>query len=237
MGEAFLVRRGGSSKLFAIISVSYPAGSVCTCTMGSKVLKAKNTSGKALFNVPALGTWTVSCTDGSNTASKDVSITTEGQNESVKLSYFTYYYNKGDQCTEVTGGWIKTTRNGSGGSLAFNQASMTLYANAYQVRVNAATKNGVDLTNIKTLYFSVKSATTYGTQGYPQILISTRNDPDSANTGDYVARKTLSASSSFSEVSIDVSALTGSFYIVFTGLNGDSGPATIEVQAVWGDDK
>ena len=72
----------GGEKLYAIIAVTYPSGSICTC--GGK--KAKDTSGKALFNVKA-GTYTVSCTDGSRTTSKTVSITTEGQVESVTLSY------------------------------------------------------------------------------------------------------------------------------------------------------
>ena len=74
------------ARLRAVIAVTYPSGSVCTCSDGTKTMKAKDTSGKALFNVPA-GEWTVSCTDGSRTTSKTVSITTEGQVESVTLSY------------------------------------------------------------------------------------------------------------------------------------------------------
>ena len=72
----------GGEKIRSIIAVTYPSGSICTC--GGK--KAKDTSGKALFNVKA-GTYTVSCTDGSRTTSKTVSITTEGQGECVTLSY------------------------------------------------------------------------------------------------------------------------------------------------------
>ena len=74
------------ARLRAVIAVIYPAGSICTCSDGTKTMKAKDTSGKALFNVKA-GTYTVSCTDGSRTTSKTVSITTEGQVESVTLSY------------------------------------------------------------------------------------------------------------------------------------------------------
>ena len=74
------------ARLRAVIAVIYPAGSICTCSNGTKTLNARDTSGKALFNVP-VGWWTVSCTDGSRTTSKTVSITTEGQIESVTLSY------------------------------------------------------------------------------------------------------------------------------------------------------
>ncbi|MGN0982798.1 MAG: hypothetical protein ACI4O0_07905 [Candidatus Limivicinus sp.] len=82
------------SRLRSIISVTYPEGSVCTCSNGTKTLTAKDTSGKALFNVPA-GEWEVSCTDGSETASETVVITTEGQLESIILDYTFYLFKSG----------------------------------------------------------------------------------------------------------------------------------------------
>lgn len=78
---------GGGGKLYAIIAVTYPEGSTCTCSNGTKTLKARDTSGKALFNV-TVGEWTVSCTDGTRTAMVDVSITAYGQGENVKLTYY-----------------------------------------------------------------------------------------------------------------------------------------------------
>ena len=78
---------GGSGKLYAAISVTYPEGSVCTCSDGVKTLTAKNTSGLYLFSIPYAGTWTVTATDGTDTASQTVEITTEGQSVSVELSY------------------------------------------------------------------------------------------------------------------------------------------------------
>lgn len=230
-GEVFIMK-AGSLPIRSIIDVTYPAGSTCTCSNGTRTMKAKDTSGKVLFNV-STGTWTVSCTDGTSTKSTTVSITAEGQNKSVTLSYATYYYNKGDKCTAVTGGWAKT---GTGGSLTFNAASMTLVADSYQNVADASTTNKVDLTNIKTLYFSVKSATTYGTQGYPRVGVATANNPKSSDSTKWTASKTLSASSAFQTVSIDVSSLTGSYYIVVGGFQGDAGPATIEIQDVWGEE-
>lgn len=78
----------GAGRVFSIIAVTYPAGSICTCSNGTKTLKARDTSGKALFNVPSDGTWAVSCTDGTRTAMVDVSITADGQVESVTLMYY-----------------------------------------------------------------------------------------------------------------------------------------------------
>ena len=232
-GEVFVMKAGGSASLFAVIAVTYPSGSICTC--GGKA--AKDTSGYALFNVKP-GTYTVECHTSDNSQSKSTSVTIaesdKGKCKSVTLSYATYYYNKGDKCTDVTGGWSKT---GTGGSLTFNSASMTLVADSYQNLTDASTTNKVSLANIKTLYFSVKSATTYGTQGSPRIGVAATNNPKSSDSSQWSASKTLNASSSFTTVSIDVSSLTGSYYIVVGGFNGDAGPATIEIQSIWGKDE
>ena len=72
---------------YAIISVTYPEGSVCTCSNGSMTLTAKDTSGKALFVIPSAGTWTVKAVSGSDTVSKAVSITAEGQVDTILLAF------------------------------------------------------------------------------------------------------------------------------------------------------
>lgn len=82
-----MVGGGGGGDTYAFIVVTYPAGSTCTCTNGSKTLTAKDTSGTWAFQIPEAGTWTVSCTDGTHTATAPVVISTEGQSESVTLSY------------------------------------------------------------------------------------------------------------------------------------------------------
>ncbi len=86
MGEAFITRRGRGIP-YAVIGVTYPSGSVCTCKSGTLTLTAKDTSGKALFVIPYAGTWTVKAVKGSQSASKAVSITAEGQVETVELSF------------------------------------------------------------------------------------------------------------------------------------------------------
>ena len=86
---------GGSGKLYAVIAVTYPEGSVCTCSNGAKTLKAKDTTGRALFVIPYAGTWTVKAVKGSDSASKTVSITAEGQVETVELAYEFVLYDNG----------------------------------------------------------------------------------------------------------------------------------------------
>lgn len=86
---------GGGADTYAFIVVTYPAGSTCTATDGTTTLTAPDTSGSWVCKVPNAGTWTVSCTDGTNTASAAVSITTEGQSESVALSYALFLISDG----------------------------------------------------------------------------------------------------------------------------------------------
>ena len=73
----------------ATINITYPAGSTCTVTKGSTVFTAPDTSGTWDCVVPSTGTWVVACTDGELTSSQNVSITTDGQAESITLAYFT----------------------------------------------------------------------------------------------------------------------------------------------------
>ena len=87
MGDVAIHNRRGGAKLFAAIGVTYPAGSTLTCTNGTSTLKAKTTTGQWVFAIPKAGTWTVTVTDGTNSKSQSVSITKEGQFESVELSY------------------------------------------------------------------------------------------------------------------------------------------------------
>ena len=89
----------------ATINVTYPAGSTCTATDGSTTLNAPDTTGMWVCIVPNAGTWTVSCTNGTENASTTVSITADGQSATVKLAYDLVLYDSGDQYTDITGGW------------------------------------------------------------------------------------------------------------------------------------
>lgn len=149
MGEAFITRRGGGIP-YAIIGVTYPSGSTCTCTNGTRTLTAKDTSGKALFVIPAAGTWTVKAVSGSKTASKAVSITAEGQVETVKLAYALILFDGTDN-TDVTGGLklqvgnydsaVVSSAPISGGKITFNK---TGYVGVYPAKK-------ADITNYSTL--------------------------------------------------------------------------------------
>lgn len=82
---------GGSVEdAYAIIRVTYPVGSDCTCTKdetGGMVLEAADKTGIAMFAVPESGRWGVACTNGTSTASEFVNATTRLGIYEVTLSY------------------------------------------------------------------------------------------------------------------------------------------------------
>ena len=102
---AIIKMGGGKAKHFAAISVTYPAGATVTCSNGTKTFTASDTTGKWMFSVPSAGTWTVTVTNGGNTKSQSVEISTEGQHESVAISFVLWLVQDGVDNTEVTGGW------------------------------------------------------------------------------------------------------------------------------------
>lgn len=98
---------GGGSKVVASIVVTYPAGSTLTCTLGSKVLTAKDTSGKWVFGLPSTGNWVVKAVKDSKSKSATVEITAQGQVKNVTLTYQLDIFKSGSGLTSgysVNGG-------------------------------------------------------------------------------------------------------------------------------------
>lgn len=129
---------GGVGNAYAVIAVTYPAGSTCTCTNGTKTIKAKDTSGSYLFLIPSAGTWTVTATDGTDTANKSIDITRRYQSECVELSYILWLYKDGNEYPNLTGGWI------SKGLKCYENNSLvapTLTRNADNLAVTSAGKD------------------------------------------------------------------------------------------------
>ena len=96
----------------ATINITYPANSNCVvANSGGQTVASDNNTGSSTktwtATVNAKGTYTVTATatDGSGkTKSTTVSITTDGQSESVTLTYELVLFDGGDN-TSVTGGW------------------------------------------------------------------------------------------------------------------------------------
>lgn len=211
---------GGSGALFAIIAVTYPEGSVCTCSDGTKTLKAKDTSGNALFNVPSAGTWTVSCTDGSQTVSKSVAITAAGQVELVTLEYLPYLYINGNECEDLTGGWVSEAKGiNSGGPTGLaptvvRGSTLEISLNGPHVGGIVRTNNKIDLTKYSRIKFNGKMVNpTNDSTGWLQMCVW--SNIGAYYTDNIVASYVVRAHQTINDAAIDISSLSGSFYVGF----------------------
>lgn len=198
-----ITNSSGISKIYAIIGVTYPSGSTCTCTNGSKTLTAKNTSGKAIFVIPSAGTWTVTAVSDSESTSKAVSITAEGQVATVTLTYELILFDGGDN-TGVTGGWTYTITKDDYGGPSAREDNLTVGTTLYwlpgrswntegtdQKNRNgyAHTKNKIDVTNYSTITVVSNYAQGHLTVGNASVALKVGT------------------------VSLDISALTGSYEV------------------------
>ena len=191
------------AAVYAVISVTYPSGSTCTCTNGSKTLKAKDTSGKAMFIIPTKGTWTVKAVKGSQSASKAVSITAEGQVATVELAYDYIIFSNETGLNSVysDGGGGASVRVGTDSS----GKKILTFPTGGGYGAMAYIKPSIDLTKYATLKIS-------GYAGANRRFCVWNQTPNSYNTG-IVASATMSAGSSPRSYTIDVSNLSGNCYL------------------------
>lgn len=78
-----------------------------TAAMGGKTKTAKwVTDGRywLIDGIRDFGTWTVTATNGTKTATQDVLVDVITEYE-ITMAYRLYLYNEGDECEDVTGGW------------------------------------------------------------------------------------------------------------------------------------
>lgn len=195
----------------SIISVTYPAGSVCTCSYGGTVLTAPDTSGVWIFNPPSVGAWTLACTDGTDSDSKIVTIISAvGQTEVVALSYRIVLFDGGDN-TAITGGWE------SGSSFSDTiEVDDTIYANisgtssSYTYRALCKTVNMIQMDTCNQLEIVIddvtkKNTTNSWTFGVFETITSSKPD--------YIASITFDTAGTYV---LDVSGLSGGYYVGFS---------------------
>ena len=140
----------------ATINITYPAGSTCTCSDGTTTLSAPDTSGTWACIVPNAGAWTVSSTNGTESDSQIVSITTDGQSKSIELSYnLRYLYKDGDKCDSATGGWVALANSANGQVTFADDAIVFYYSTFADAWMTAGTNAKIDLTGWSTLCFDM----------------------------------------------------------------------------------
>lgn len=221
------------AKLFAAIGVSYPAGSVLTCSNGKKTLKAETNTGQWVFSIPVTGTWTVTATNGTNSKSQSVEISSEGQFETVMLSYALMLFDGGDN-TAVTGGW------GIKGHNVPNISKITVGDELYVTITGTSGAvykvwpiypiNTIDLSGHSTMKVNVKSLSNTNKVFSLAILTDIEINQGFAS-GDPLAQTYITGTGEFS---LDISEITGKCYPCIVGeLNGGGASANMSATKVW----
>lgn len=140
----------------ATINVTYPAGSTCTCSDGTTTLTAPNTSGSWTCIVYNAGTWTVTSTSGTETDSKAVTITTDGQSTSVELSYALFLFKPNAPSDIIAGEWELTANSTVTAEAELTVKSVNNYNGGRNI--SARTKGQIDLTEYSTLQATCKAS-------------------------------------------------------------------------------
>lgn len=187
----------------ATINITYPAGSTCTCSDGTTTLSAPDTSGTWACIVPNAGTWTVTSTSGTETDSKAVTITTDGQSTSVELSYALFLFKPNAPSDIIAGEWEMP-----GNSTVTAKAELTVKSvNNYNGdrTISARTKGQIDLTEYSTLQATCKASG--GSKTKLEVY-----------SGSSVVAS-VAIGTDLTTVTVDISALSGLHSIGFGGVH------------------
>lgn len=184
-------------------------------------------SGHMLSPIRDFGTWTVTATDGTKTATQDVLVDVITEYE-IEMNYKLWLYRDGDECEDVTGGWTNSgyTYNGSANQ-AVTKYSDSMYATTHiGDSLTAGIVNPVDVTNYSTLFAEVMRT---DSSNLFQPWIGIASDK---SLSDKLVTPSVSSANVKETLSIDITSLTGNKYVAFVHSNAnDSGSGY--VYKVW----
>lgn len=206
---------GGSYTVnlaYAVINVTYPAGSTCSMTNSTKTANAPDTTGSWVCALPALGSWTISCTNGDKTSSRTVEITEYGQVVNVTLAYDLYLFDadNGGDITDNTGGWNTETTYRSTVTITATALDLKGVGESYEFQgetywsigtASAITKKSIDVTGFNTMHVTASVS--------------------GANHQVIFGESVFNLTNGITE--IDVSAVTGEYNIKLTAYGNNRG--------------
>lgn len=155
-----------------------------------------------------------------------------------------YFYNKGDQCTDLTGGWLAKgvlTEAGKGKAvtpqITQNADNMTIVFTGAQYAMGLIyTQNQIDLTEFKTITIN-GSANCPVTNGSVSLSVYSSVPSYSGHTkvaGTNIKKGGVILNGVF-ETTLDVSALSGKYYLAIDFYNDPSGTNTVIVEEFYGE--
>ena len=229
MGEAFLCRRGAGAAETAVsacgfVCASVPEGSSCSCILGDKRFSVDNAPGLVAFAVPACGAWTVTISDGTRSKSGTVNILSAGDVRTITLDY------------TVTPPTPETVTNTLLSPQSGLRSDCSVNGNAsFNGSTIRETEGGgfwlspaINLTNYTTL--TVSGMARVVSYGYSRISVGSTTEKvfSLAQTPECFAEWTGLPNAEYT-VSINVAALTGSYYIGSTAVGNNLEITRIEL--------
>lgn len=206
-------------RLFkASLTVSYPSGS-CTVSLGGTSYTHSG-GGSHTFTLRKAGTWTVTATDGSKSDSATVLISQRGQSESLSLAYDLVIFDGADN-TALTGGWANSSYYVNptvtvGSSL---KVSISFSNQYYSCGTVVYSKNKIDLSNLSRLDFSVsalsQNISSEAIDWELGVISAIPTGTDLVNPLNPVKFAASSVITRSGNYSVDVSRLSGSYYVAF----------------------
>ena len=251
MSEALIIGRGGGSGLStlqAVIHVTAEAGSTISFAKGGVTAKvlgpekahisaADSSRAEWYYAVSAsnYGAWTVTATRGTDSASTTVTVSANQQYD-LELGYTLWLYRRGDKMVSVTGGWEASTnapRDGGRNTprVTDNSDSMLVsYVNTGMLE----TVNKVDLSNVSTICLTANFAKNTGWFG-----ISARTEKIAGASGQTSIAAQVNIQSQIvlnteKTYSLDVSSLTGAYYVGLHEWADGSETCRVTISEVYG---
>lgn len=210
--NAYLYQNGAwvqfSGAFSARINVVYPAGSTCTISNGSKKYTAPSTGGYWECDVDSAGTWTVTATNGPQSASQSVSITASGQTAGVTLAYDYKIFNAGG-VADYSGGWTIPEPYGS----KVESDGIKLYTASSWQGCQVFTSAPFDVTKYSKLNINVSAYNSARPEA--SFGVSSGKPNNNMWNGDFTNKKNCAAVQSIKGtgvISLDISSLSGNYY-------------------------
>ena len=231
MGESILIKRKNclAGTAFATIGISYPAGSICTCTCGSIVITAPDTTGLVIFKVPSAGTWNIKSTNGTQTASKNIVIPDDIEyfNTTITLEYsFTLFSSSSPLPSNYTSDGYYTYW-GNGTTYDEDENKITLAESSTQREIVYFTP-AIDCSKYSKITFTGKQTTAGSAMSYIYLGVTNTIPTTGDDVPNYVASTTFNSNYFLSEhsVELDISGINTSCYLVVCGFYLSAGEVT-----------
>lgn len=204
-----LTQGGGTGGETASIFVTgLSEADTVTATKNGKTITAKWNGDGHSITIKDYGMWTVTATNGEDTTAQDVLVDAAMDYE-IDMGYRLWLYREGDECEDVTGGWISVNpQSGLGwsmGTATKNSSNLHLLVpqNTRGIAVGWTIQEAINVTQHTKLNAVVTANGTYN-----RINLY---------TGTVYADTSIAAvenvSGARTEISIDISAVTGEYKV------------------------